>query len=240
MSMGASGRGVPNAGSVAGTSRSVVRAKRVPRQRRGSRGSFAAKVRSLAPYKHSTLNDSVNTSSMTHNTIYTTNITAQITQGDGNANRDGDAVILVSLKVKGAIHSPAATGAFMYRLIIGWSGEEYAVTGSSSGIVDAELILPNQGTSFKANANVNPKAFTVLHDEMLEINSLIASSTDVKSFAFNVPFSGAKFAYQASASTFGKLKNLYCIVIPSVVGGSGGVTACGSFFINTDLVFQNA
>lgn len=73
---------------------------------------------------------------------------------------------------------------------------------------------------------------------MIDINSLVATASDLKTIAFTVPLSG-KFSYQASAAVFGKMKNLYIVVIAHVVGGVNGTTACGSMVLNTDLVFQD-
>jgi len=212
-----------------------VSRKRVARRRK----TFAARVRNLAPYKHNTINDNSFNPTLTHNTIYTTNITAQITQGDSITGRDGDAVILTSLKCKGAIQTAAATGAFMYRIIVCWSGEEYDLIGSSAGLSAGELFLGSQGGSFNCNSNCNPKSVTVLYDEHISINSLIATTSDVQQIFFSVPIN-QKFSYQSSGSRFGKMKNLYVVVIPSVVGGTSGVTSCGQVFFNTDMVFQNS
>jgi len=216
------------------SNRQVVASKRG----RGRSNTFAAKVRNLSGYKHNTQSSSSVSSTMTHQTIYTSNMTALITQGDGNTNRDGDGVHLTALKVKGVIHTAAASGAFCYRVLVGWSGEEYNVTGSNAGLTSTELFLPSQGGAFFVTANVNPKAFTCIHDELIDINSLIATTADLKTIAFNVKIN-QKFLYQASASTFGKTRNLYVVVIGGVVGGTSGTTSCGSFFFDTDLVFQD-
>jgi len=210
------------------------------KSRGGSRSSFAAKVRALAPYKHHTVSDSTaSQQNMTHNTPYTTSLTQKISQGDDNVSRDGDAIVIAAVKVQGAVVTAAASGAYMYRVMLLWSGEEYNVSGSSSGLTSTEIFLPGTGGSFIANAIVNPKAVTVLHDEMIDVNSLIASTRDVKDIAFKVNL-GQKFPYQASASIYGKTKNLYLVVIGSVVGGTGGTTDCGQHFMNVDIVFQNA
>lgn len=207
-----------------------------PRRKAGKRQSFATKVRSIAPYKHNTLSDSTNTSAMTHNTVYTTNLTSKIAQGDDNTARDGDAVFLTNAKIRGAYHSPATTSSTVVRILVGWSGEEHNVTASNAGLVSTEIFLPSSGGGLLSTAIVNPKAFTVLHDYVIDTNSLVAASTDVTSFAFNVPIK-QKFLYQNTASVFGKVRNLYIVVIGSIIGGAGSV---GTFLINSDVVFQNA
>lgn len=219
-----------------GTNSSMVLTRRP--KRRGKYKTFAQKVRNVHGYKHNTLSSSAVSNVMTHQTIYTTNLTSKIVQGDSNADRDGDSVHLTAFKLKGVIHSPTTAGAYVYRVLVGWSGEEYALTASSAGLTSAELFLPNQGGAFFATANVNPKAFTVIHDEIIDINSNITATSDLKSIAFNVPIK-QKYAYQSTGSTFGKFKNLYIVVISGVVGGTSGTTASGSYFFDTDLIFQN-
>jgi len=208
------------------------------RRKTKSSNSFAARVRRLSSYKHNTIVDATNGGAMLHNNIYTTNITAKVTQGDTNADRSGDSIQLVALKLNGVIHSAAVSGAYTYRVLVGYSGEEYTSTFAATGLPSTEIFLPNGGTSFMAHAIVNPKAFTVLSDTCYDINSLVAAAADLISVNIKVNLSG-KFPYQASASTFGKYKNLYVVVIGGVVGGTAGVTAAGSAFINTDLIFQD-
>jgi len=238
MNAGRSNAAASHMSGVGAGSRIRLRSKQGPRK--GSRKSFAAKVRSLAPYKHHTVNDSVaSQQSMTHNTVYTTSLTQKISQGDDNVSRDGDAIVIAGIKVQGSVVTAAASGAYMFRVMLCFSGEEYNVSGSSSGLGPTEIFLPSNGSSFLANACVNPKAVTVLHDELVDINSLIASTRDLKNVAFKVNLN-QKFPYQATASIYGKVKNLYLVVVGSVVGGTAGTTDVGQHFFNVDIVFQNA
>ena len=204
-----------------------------------SRKTFAKRVRSLAPYKHNTLNDTTNQTAMTHGTIYTTNLTSKVGQGTTNTDRIGDFIHPVSLKCRGVINTPATTGAFEYRILVGYSGEEYNVSASNAGLITSEIFLPSTGAGFTTNAIVNPKAFTCLYDEVVDINSLVATASDLKSVAFTVPLAG-KFPYQSTGSVFGKVKNLYMVVIGNVIGGVVGTTATGTYLFNTDLVFQDS
>ena len=202
----------------------------------GSRNSFAKRVRNLAPYKHNTINDSANTTTMTHNTIYTTNITAKVAQGLTNTDRIGDFIHLSAMKVRGLIVTPAVTGAFAYRIIVGYSGEEYNVTASNAGLVASEIFLPSTGAFVVGQAIINPKAFTCLYDEIVDINSLTATAQDLKSVQFKVNLN-ARFPYQASTSTMGKTRNLYFVIIGHVVGGVAGTTSTGTGSFNSDLIF---
>jgi len=218
----------------------MTKVNRKRKARNGGRSSsFAARVRSLEPYKHNTINDSTINNTLVHNSIFTTNLTSKITQGTANTDRIGDAVYLVSLKLKGLVNTPTTAGAYCYRVIIGWSGEEYNVSASTSGLTTAEIFLPTQGGNFPGGSNINPKAFTCLYDEFIDINSIVTAVADLQTMSIKVPLN-QKFVYQASGSIYGKLKNLYLVVIAHVVGGTTGTTACGSMVLNADVVFQDA
>jgi len=219
---------------------SYARSMVVSKKRRGlKRRSFADRVRRLAPYKHNTLADSTVTNAMTHNTIYTTNLTAKITQGDTNQDRNGDSLVLAAVKVSGIIHTPTTSGAYNYRVLLLYSGEEYNVTASAAGLANTEIFLPNGGGSFMTRAIINPKTCTVLHDQMYDVNSLVTATSDNITCNFKVNLKG-KFPYQSSGSVFGKNRNIYLVVISAVVGGTSGVTASGTYFLNTDVIFQDS
>jgi len=225
-----------------GTTSAASRSQTMARKRRkvtGRRSSFAKKVRNLAPYQHNTLADGSDFSNMTHNTIYTTNLTAKIVQGDANTDRDGDAIYLNALKLSGAIHTNTASNGYMFRVLVGWSGEEYAITASSAGLTSQEIFLPATGTTFLTNGIVNPKAFTCIYDSISDVNSLLATTADIFSLRAKIQLD-QKYVYQSSGSTFGKFKNLYLVVIGCVIGGTTGTTATGTFYMGTDVIFQKA
>jgi len=201
--------------------------------------SFAQKVRSLAPYKHTYLNDDVYLQTVTHNSINCMAITPKVTVGTGNDQRIGDSIVPVSLKISGEVHTDATAGAYMFRVIVFWSGEEFNPTGLTTGVFTApELFLTNSGTFYLPNAIVNPKAITVLHDELIDINSQISATNDVRRLKFSVPLGSKKFPYQAGGSVYGKTRNLYLMVTGARIGAVAG-NAVGGCTINADMVFQD-
>lgn len=203
----------------------------------GSRLSFAKRVRALAPYKHTYLNDDVYAVALTQNQINIMAVTQKVIQGDQDDQRTGDSIVPVALKVSGQFSTSATAGAYTFRMIVFWSGEEYNPIGITTPVfTSAEMFLVNSGTAFKANAIVNPKAITVLYDEVIDINSQISGVVDVKSVRAKVQLGSKKFPYQASTSVYGKVKNLYIAFIGSAVGGSAVV---GNVAVNVDMVFQD-
>lgn len=205
----------------------------------GNRLSLKRQMIKLHSAKHSTQDLSANN---THNTILTSCPTQNVVQGDGNTNRDGDAIHIECLKLKGSLVSSTTAGAYQHRIIVGWSGEEVTTaliaTNLVSGLAATELFLPTTSGTWVANGIINPKAFTVLYDQTFDINSQVAAAQDIVNFAVSIPIH-QDFDYQSSSSVQGKNRNLFVIAIAEVAGGTSGVTAAGQHIISTDLVFKN-
>ena len=64
------------------------------RPRYAQRNSFAKRVRSIQPAKHYSVETAI---TVLNTLIYTQNITAGITQGDLNSQRDGDSIYLEAI-----------------------------------------------------------------------------------------------------------------------------------------------
>jgi len=192
----------------------------------------------MEPAKHSTVSDATAGFATTHNTVYQSSPTQNITQGDGNINRDGDEIYLESIKLRIACLSQAATGAYSFRILVGYSGEETSCpTTFVSVLGTSSFFLPTTGGVYGHNAIVNPKAFTVLDDRTVTLNSIIAATNEIQNEIYTVPLK-QKFQYRASASVYGKTKNLYIVVVTTVNGGTTGTTATGAVYVNSDLIFK--
>jgi len=189
---------------------------------------------------HSTISDNVNIlagAGFTHNTMNTANITAAITQGTTNANRIGDKIHLEKLIIEGIFAAPTTAGAYNYRIIVCWSGNEYNPTGLNSGIGSSEMFLPNTGAAFITNGIPNPKGPTVLWDSRYDINSAISTTADIVTFRKTISLK-QDFAYESTGAIYGKYKNLYVVCIGCVIGGATGTTQVGNVAFATDLVFK--
>lgn len=190
---------------------------------------------------HSTISDNVNIISgagFKHNTMYTANITAAVTQGTTNANRLGDKIHLEKLIIEGIFAAPTTAGAYNYRIIVCWSGNEYNPTGLGSAFgTYADIFLPNTGSSFLTNGIINPKGPTVLWDSRYDINSAISTTADIVTYRKTISLN-QDFAYESTGATYGKYKNLYVIVIGCVIGGATGTTEVGNAAFASDLVFK--
>jgi len=195
-------------------------------------------IRSTLPAKHHYVQDLQVTG--THNTVYTFSPTQGVVQGTGNAQRLGDSAHLLTLKVSGwASSSAITTKAVEYRIMVIYSGEEITAPTSlvTPSFASSELWLSSTAPGWAPNAISNPKGITVLDDRTITLNNSITGVSDLESFNYNVALN-SDFDYQASASTFGKNRNLYIVVMGAILDGIAGSTAWGITNISTDLVFK--
>jgi len=196
------------------------------------RKSFKQKVMSIPPAKHLT-GDSQEI--VQQNVVYTLALTQQIVQGDTNSQRDGDAIYLEALKINGHFQAASTSNAYKCRIIIGYSGEEYnpnTFTASQLGTTDVFF-----SSTFWTNALTNPKAFTVLYDTTLDVNSQVSGVSSLQSYSATIPLK-RMHSYQSNGAVYGKTRNLYAVVVPFGVGVAAG-TSVGSIFMNYDLIFKN-
>lgn len=221
------------------SSGSYTMSKRTKRRNKVTGQSLKSQIIKTHPAKHFT---SAPELYPVHNTLYTMCPSMGITQGITNSQREGDSVYLEALKIKGFFHTASTSSAYQYRIIVGWSGEE--VTTSSvqysfvSGLGVTDMFLPSTTDLTVLTGIINPKAFTVLYDETIDINSQIASTVDLRQFAATIPIK-SRLDYQSSGSVYGKLRNLYIVVAGYINGGTTGTTTAGHLIISTDLIYKN-
>jgi len=181
-----------------------------------------------------------NSTSLLHNQIQGFGVTQRIVQGTNSEQRLGDEMFLESFRMEVIIGAPTTAGAYAYRLMVVYSGEEYSSTTFSTSTLSAsEIFLPNITTGTRVSGVVNKKAVQVLYDHEFVINSNITGVADVYTTSAYINLRKYRFQYQAGGSTFGKLKNLYVIVIPNVQGGTLDTTGCGSIVINNALDYRD-
>ena len=157
------------------------------------------------------------------NIAHSTNLTAKILQGTTDGTRVGDSVTLNSLHFNMTFLTAQVASYYRYRVIFGWSGEEYNPTnfGTTTGLAGNEIFIGATSGSGNDTATqiINTKAFTPIYDTLVEINSNISAVNDGKSIRGVVSLAGQKFDYQQAGSVQGKKKNLFCIIVP-VYGGA--------------------
>lgn len=203
------------------------------RQKRKSSHSFKGQMLKNSAAKHY---PAFQLTTIPHNAIYSGNVTAGVVQGTADNQRIGDQIHLAALKIRGSMQTPSNTGGYTFRIIVGYSGEEYGSAGFIPQLTAAELFLPTTTSNWTSNGIINPKAFTALYDQTLDLNSLTSDTIEVQSFAFTVQLD-KDFPYQASGSPYGKDKNLYVVVIADKGAGSG-LDIATSLAMSWDLIFK--
>lgn len=216
-------------------SSTVMRKKRQPKR---VTGSFKSKMLKASVAYHET-SDSASATATLHGNLYTFGPTQNITQGTSISGRQGDSIYLEALKINGVYTTDTVAHAYSCRILVGYSGEEFTATSfTTSGFGVTQLFQPSTTNSLVINGIVNPKAFTCLYDETIDINSQISATADWQRFSATIPLK-TQFPYQSDGSTFGKFKNLYVVCITSTLGGTNAVTVTGSITLSTDLIFKN-
>jgi hypothetical protein len=198
------------------------------------RKSFTRKVLNVFPAKHLTGNSAV---TINNARVYTMNLTAQIGQGTANNQREGDSVYLEALKMEGHFQSATASNAYKFRLIIGYSGEEFGTTTFATGSLSESEIFQPSTTATLANEIINPKGFTVLYDKIIDQNSQVEGDRVITSVRDTIQLKH-KFPYQAAASVYGKFKNLYAVIVSYAPDVAIDV-ANGSIVLSYDLIFKD-
>lgn len=207
------------------------------RKRTTKSTSVKSQLMKMKPAFHLSYESAV---ALNNNALYTVYPTQAIVQGTSNTNRLGDSITLCAMKVRGIFNTATLADGYRYRIIVGWTGEEYTSPTAllTSALAPIELYLPFTGGTLLSNGIVNPKAFTALYDETIDINSQTPTTNDLSSFAFTVPLNDQLFEYQSGGSIYGKTKNLAIVVMGYGIASAAGT--CGGVTCTWDLVFKNA
>lgn len=200
-------------------------AKKYYKKKYKKRPSLQKQMLRLSDAKYQSYEWSAN--GLLHNTIWSVSPLQNIVQGTTNQTRIGDSIYLQNMTISGLVNATAlANAALRARIIVGWSSKQIANTTFATPVLGTtDLFQPNT-YNFNVSAGViNPRAFTVLSDMVIDINAVVTSARDLKSFYYTVPLN-QNFDYIASQSSFGKRKNLFFVVIPFFVTGTGTTTVC--------------
>lgn len=204
--------------------------------------SFPNKVKktilSMAETYHRGINDSSLNGPLLHSNLYTYNLTAQVQQGTSLAQRQGDAIYLMGVNIRGSIFAPTTAGAYQYRIMVVRSGKETNPATLLAGIGAADVFLPNTYSTFTINGQINSKALTLLYDQTVDVNSQLTATADVAQVNISIPIY-KKFEYQSDGAVYGKKDNVYVLVTAIVAGGTAGTTSCGQFLGSADVIFKN-
>jgi len=216
-----------------GSTRTMTKTKR----KRGgsSRMSLTRRILNTVPAKHFKYNNATALSKGAP--IYTWSPTQSVLRGTADDQRVGDTITLCSLKWNGVFNSDVTSNSYIYRLIIGFTGEEFNAATFLTNYTTGELFQSSTVGAIKSNGIVNPKAFTLLFDQKFTISSNLAGVVDVMPVVGSINLKNQKFVYQADGSTYGKMKNLVVIIMGDEIVGSAAPNAGGAS-ISWDFCFK--
>lgn len=206
------------------------------KQQRYKKRGFKNKVLATKQAKHFT---GASIATLTHNTHQTLSLTTQVVQGDTIANRDGDEIFLEAVKINYSYQTPSAGNGYTLKILVGYHEKEINYTSfATPGLLPADIYHVGTDANWSPNGIINSKAFQLVHQERVDVNSQIASTSDCVSGSFTCSLN-KNFPYKSSGSLYGKFKNLYVIAVASAIGGTAGTTASGAAVVGYDLIFKN-
>lgn len=213
--------------------------KKMPKAKRQKPVTLKTVKKLMATQSEIKVKDASISASLTNGDVFSYNLTAQIVQGTTDGTRVGDELYLKSVEIRGFVASHTVDGAYAYRVIIGWSGEELNPgTLSTGGLSFSQVFMPNLGAATSAFGIVNKKAFTVVSDKYYDVNSQISGVTDLIT-TVAMPKCTGKYKYQANGNVYGKTRNLFIVVVGFLRGGVASAAA-GSTIMNYALKYTDS
>jgi hypothetical protein len=204
--------------------------------------SFSARVRkvitSAAQTKH--MAGEISLFPVVGSQLYTFSPTQRIVTGSNVYDRLGDAVKLHKLKLNGYVIPPS----------VALANVKFRISVIYCALPVAAVVITNGGLSFSQVAlagttTINPiclqydeKAVDVLADITIDMNSLVSTSQDIKSWVMDIPLKDVRFNYSETGGQYGEKKNLY-VLFQSYGAGGLAVSNVGAFFFSYDLQFKD-
>lgn len=204
--------------------------------------SFTARVRKVITATAQTKHKSgeISLSPVVGSQLYTFSPTQIINTGSDIYSRIGDQIKLHKLVMNGYVIAPIIANANVkYRISVIYSAlPRAAVALTSGGLTYSEVALPNTATINPVTLQFDEKAVDVLGDVTIDLNSLVSTSQDIKSWTMTIPLKDIRFNYSETGGQYGEKKNLY-ILFQSFGAGGLALPNQGSFFFSYDLQFKD-
>lgn len=220
--------------------KTMTRTRRVKRKAKKEKvatvGAVKRMLRATSEMKQQALAPATN---LSRNIMYSFNVTAQVLQGTTDPSRIGDAITLERITGYTTVVSATPAAYYQFRFLVIYSGEEYNPSTnnySASGVQGAEVMT--LGASGWTTAIPNLKACTVLHDQLITINSQLDSVEDGATHYFDVNLRGFQQKYQGLGSVYGKVKNLY-LILSADCSDASIANPIGNAYTNYKLQFRD-
>jgi len=179
---------------------------------------------------------------MTHNTLYTLNLTGNIAKGDDESDRTGENIHLDALKYK--IHFVSVNGSVSdpnmpktYRIMIVRHDNDHGAGTDNfvSGLGMTDLFHGNNNACLELTSAKN---VSVLFDQLIKITPQMGSTNNDKLVTGFHKFNKT-FTYKPDQN-YGKFYNYYLVVAGYQAGGTTGVTNVGQVYFHGDLIFKDS
>lgn len=182
--------------------------------------------------KHKTT--AVTFSTYKHDTVYTTQLLTDITQGTTNSTRIGDNINLSGFKFKMASYSDYTTAKpCTYRFMVVRVKKDTTPT-------EAQLFDSSSPATWCIMRHTKPQYCKVLLDKLIYPRIPTSGSAPVVQVnEFYVPIK-AKHLFDGSGSTTGKYYNYWIVITPFVVGGQLGTTDALQHLLEYKTYFKDA
>lgn len=176
---------------------------------------------------------------MLGNDIVSFSPTQQVPVGNTAITRVGDSILLQNLTMNMAFHVNSTVLNCKVRYIVGWTRSQTANTVVANNVISGtDLFYATTGSMPNVNRIINPAIFTVLYDEVVDINSNTTTGLDVRSSYHSIKLGLKKFDYAAAGGSLGKVRNLVCVAITWIPGAAYG-TGAGRWNGVTALRFKD-
>lgn len=195
-------------------------------------------VNGQSQLKH--LNAEVSVSPVAAATIYSFSPTQNIVAGTAINQRLADQVYLHKLKLHGYVFGAVAANAnTKFRVSVVMSAIQVnCTTVTSGGLSAAQLFLPNTYTVNGICGVFDEKAVAVLSDQTIDLNAIVSTSKDIKSWATEIYLKDRKYSFLDTGSIYGSKQSMY-VVMQAYTPVAANVADCGSWFTSVDLQFKD-
>lgn len=179
--------------------------------------------------------------SLTHNTIYSSNLLGNIPIQVGSAGRLGQKLHMKATTLN--INITGVTGStypIHCRVMVLRSNAQYH-SGSSSitaGLGSTDIF--EAGHSELLIAPTDSNKCVILYDRLVQLKTTNYSAGTADAATLHIPLKAGNYEYLTTTSNYMRDKNLYLVFIPYYYGGTPGTTVCCTVLQETCINFTDS
>jgi hypothetical protein len=211
--------------------------------------SLAAAVKNAARMTDANKNKmAIAFENLVQGTYYTFNPLGNIPIGTGETARIGADIYVDHISIKAIVHSnptlPGAKQDLPVHFRVMWVRSTQAVASGSdtfiSGLGASSLNV--ESTTEPILAHLDKDKVTVLSDNYYTIPSpQVTGKANSLTLDLSCPLKGFPFKYQTATSSFSATnKNIYCVIVPYIVGGTTGTDIVMTLYSQSWVQFSDS